>query len=42
MKILEHFLRPMQKQLFKRLCKKFKGKILISKGNFILERVGKL
>ena len=38
MKILEHFLRPMQKQLFKRLCKKFNGKTLISKGNFILVR----
>ena len=33
---LEDFLRPTQKQLFKRLTKKFKGKILISKGNFIL------
>ena len=33
---LEDFLRPTQKQLFKRLCKKFKGKTLISKGNFIL------
>lgn len=33
---LEDFLRPSQKQLFKRLCKKFKGKTLISKGNFIL------
>lgn len=38
MKILEHFLRLTQRQLFKRLCKKFKGKILISKGNFILVR----
>ena len=38
MKILEDFLRPSQKQLFKRLCKKFKGKTLISKGNFILVR----
>ena len=38
MKILEHFLRPTQRQLFKRLCKKFNGKILISKGNFILVR----
>ena len=36
MKNLEDFLRPSQKQLFKRLCKKFKGKTLISKGNFIL------
>ena len=36
MKNLEDFLRPTQKQLFKRLCKKFKGKTLISKGNFIL------
>ncbi|MBE8954906.1 MAG: hypothetical protein SR2Q5_04440 [Quinella sp. 2Q5] len=38
MKILEDFLRPTQKQLFKRLCKKFKGKTLINKGNFILVR----
>lgn len=38
MKILEHFLRPTQRQLFKRLCKKFNGKTLISKGNFILVR----
>ena len=29
-------MRPTQKQLFKRLVKKFKGKTLISKGNFIL------
>ena len=36
MKNLEDFLRPTQKQLFKRLAKKFKGKTLISKGNFIL------
>ncbi len=36
MKNLEDFLCPTQKQLFKRLCKKFKGKTLISKGNFIL------
>ena len=36
MNTLEDFLRPSQKQLFKRLCKKFKGKTLISKGNFIL------
>lgn len=33
---LDDFLFPSQKQLFKRLCKKFKGKTLISKGNFIL------
>ena len=38
MKNLEDFLRPSQKQLFKRLAKKFKGKTLISKGNFILVR----
>ena len=36
MNVLEDFLRPTQKQLFKRLCKKFKGKTLIGKGNFIL------
>ena len=36
MKTLEDFLRSTQKQLFKRLAKKFKGKTLISKGNFIL------
>ena len=36
MKNLEDFLRPSQKLLFKRLCKKFKGKTLISKTNFIL------
>ena len=36
MNALEDFLRPSQKQLFKRLCKKFKGKTLIGKGNFIL------
>ena len=36
MKNLEDFLRPTQKQLFKRLAKKFKDKSLISKGNFIL------
>lgn len=36
MNTLEDFLRPTQKQLFKRLVKKFKGKTLISKGNFIL------
>ena len=35
---LEDFLRPSQKQLFKKLCKKFKGKVLFSKGNFILIR----
>lgn len=34
--VLEDFLRPTQKQLFKRLAKKFKGNTLISKGNFIL------
>ena len=33
---LEDFLRPTQEQLFKRLCKHFKGKTLISKGNFVL------
>lgn len=33
---LDDFLFPSQKKLFKRLCKKFKGKTLISKGNFIL------
>ena len=38
MNTLEDFLRPTQKQLFKRLCKKFKGNTLISKGNFILVR----
>ena len=38
MNSLEHFLRPTQRQLFKRLCKKFRGKTLISKGNFILVR----
>ena len=38
MKNLEDFLRPSQKKLFKRLCKKFKGNALISKGNFILVR----
>ena len=38
MNSLEHFLRPTQRQLFKRLCKKFSGKTLISKGNFILVR----
>ena len=36
MNTLEDFLRPTQKQLFKRLAKKFKGNTLISKGNFIL------
>ena len=35
---LEDFVRPTQKQLFKRLCKKFKGKTTVSKGNFILVR----
>lgn len=38
MNALEDFLRPTQKQLFKKLCKKYKGKILFSKGNFILVR----
>lgn len=33
---LVDFLFLSQKQLFKRLCKKFKGNTLISKGNFIL------
>ena len=36
MKNLEDFLRPTQKQLFKRFAKKFKGNALLSKGNFIL------
>lgn len=36
MKTLEEFLRPTQKQLFKWLCKHFKGKTLVSKGNFVL------
>jgi len=34
----EDFLRPTQKQLFKRLAKKFKRNALLSKGNFILVR----
>lgn len=38
MKNLEDFIRPTQKQLFKRLAKKFKGKAILSKGNFILVR----
>ena len=38
MKNLEDFLRPTQKKLFKLLCKKFKGKAILSKGNFILVR----
>lgn len=38
MKTLEDFLRPTQKQLFKLLAKKFKGKAILSKGNFILVR----
>lgn len=38
MTTLEDFLRPTQKQLFWRLCKRFKGKTLVSKGNFILVR----
>lgn len=33
---LDDFLFPSQKKLFKRLCKKFKGKALVNKGNFIL------
>lgn len=36
MNSLEEILRLSQSKLFKRLCKKFKGKVLISKGNFIL------
>ena len=36
MKNLKDFLRPSQKQLFKRLSKKFKGNVSLSKGNFIL------
>ena len=36
MTALEDFLRPTQKQLFKRLAKKFKRNALLSKGNFIL------
>ena len=39
MKNLEDFLRPTQKQLFKRLAKKFKSNALLSKGNFILVTV---
>ena len=38
MKNLEDFLRPTQKKLFKLLVKKFKGKVILSKGNFILVR----
>lgn len=38
MKKLEDFLRLTQKQLFKLLAKKFKGKAILSKGNFILVR----
>ena len=38
MKTLEDFVRPTQKQLFKLLTKKFKGKAILSKGNFILVR----
>ena len=38
MKKLDDFLRPTQKQLFKLLAKKFKGKAILSKGNFILVR----
>ena len=33
---LEDFLRPTQEQLFWRLCKRFKGKKLVSRGNFVL------
>lgn len=36
MKKLEDFLRPSQEKLFWRLCKRFKGKTLISRGNFVL------
>lgn len=36
MNSLEEILRLSQKKLFKRLCKNFKSKILVSKGNFIL------
>ena len=35
---LEDFLRPTQNQLFKRICKHFKGKTLVSRGNFVLVR----
>ncbi|MBR3748168.1 MAG: hypothetical protein IKN27_14535 [Selenomonadaceae bacterium] len=38
MKNLEDFIRPTQKKLFKLLVKKFKGKSIFSKGNFILVR----
>ena len=38
MKNLEDFIRPTQKKLFKLLAKKFKGKSIFSKGNFILVR----
>ena len=38
MKKLDDFLRPTQRQLFKLLAKKFKGKAILSKGNFILVR----
>ena len=38
MKSLKDFLRPTQKKLFKKLAKKFKGKAIFSKGNFILVR----
>ena len=38
MKDLEDFIRPTQRKLFKQLCKKFKGNLLVSKGNFILVR----
>ena len=36
MKHLTDFLRPNQGQLFWQLCKKFKGKTLINRGNFVL------
>lgn len=38
MKNLEDFIRPTQKKLFKLLVKKFKGKSIFSKGNFLLVR----
>lgn len=33
---LKDFLRPTQEQLFEQLCKRFKGKTLVSRGNFVL------
>ena len=33
---LEDFLRPTQEKLFWRICKRFKGKTLVSRGNFVL------